>query len=102
MSSKLAASLFFVCTPLAQGAGLRVATFNIGAHLVVPPGGGPAYFDYGIGPAGQPDHDAVRDVLDRIDADVAALEEIHGSDLSGGHVASLAAGLGYPHVFAAP
>jgi endonuclease/exonuclease/phosphatase family metal-dependent hydrolase len=102
MSPKFAASLFFVCTTLAQAVGLRVATFNIGANLVVPPGGGPAYFDYGIGPPGQSDHDAVRDVLDRIDADVVALEEIHGADISGGDVTSLAAGLGYPHVFIAP
>jgi endonuclease/exonuclease/phosphatase family metal-dependent hydrolase len=83
---------------------IRVASFNIGAHLVVPGGGEPAYFDYGIGPPGMPDHDAVRDVLARIDPDVVALQEIHSADVTGpaSDLDALAAGLGFPHVFVAP
>lgn len=84
--------------------GIRVASFNIGAHLVSPGGGEPAYFDYGIGPPGAPDHDAVRDVLARIAPDVVALEEIHAADVVGpaNNLDSLASGLGFPHVFVCP
>ncbi len=83
---------------------VRVASFNIGAHLVVPGGGDPAYFDYGIGPAGQPDHETVRDVLARIDADIVALEEIHAADVVGptSNLDALAASLGFPHVHVCP
>ncbi len=102
MSFKLVALLLFLGTALVQAVGLRVATFNVGAHLVVPPGGGPVYFDHGIGTPGQPDYDTVRDILDRIDADVVALEEIHGADINGGDLASLAANLGYSYTFIAP
>ncbi len=82
----------------------RMAAFNVGAHLVVPTDGGPAYFDYGIGPAGGPDHDAVRDVLARLDADVVALEEIHSADVAGAvsDLDTLASSLGYAHIFVCP
>jgi hypothetical protein len=94
-----AASFLLALTALGLAVEIRVATFNIGAHLVVPPGGGPAFFDYGLGAAGTPDHDTVREILGRIDADVVALQEIHGADISAGDVSDLAASLGYPHVF---
>lgn len=83
---------------------IRVAAFNIGAHLVVPPGGGTAYFDYGLGAPGTPDHDTVRTILARIDADVVSLEEIHSVDVTGSNsdLTALAASLGYPHVFISP
>jgi endonuclease/exonuclease/phosphatase family metal-dependent hydrolase len=97
-----AALLFFITSSLAQAVEIRVATFNIGAHLVVPPGGGPAYFDYGLGESGTPDHDSVRGILGRIDADVVALQEIHTADVNGNDVADLAASLGYPHFYIAP
>ncbi len=87
---------------LALAAGLRVATFNVGARLVVPPDGGPAYFDYGIGPAGQPNHDAVKDVLRRINADVVALQEIHSADVQSGSLTAMANSLGYTHRYVAP
>lgn len=102
MFTKTTALILLAASTLVQAVELRVATFNIGAHLVVPPGGGAAYFDYGIGPSGTPDHDTVRDVLDRIDADVVALQEIHGADISAGDLAVLATSLGYPHSFISP
>ena len=86
-----------VFTSLAGAVEIRVATYNIGAHLQFPVGSS-AYFDYGIGPPGQPDHDAVRAVLSRIDADVVVLEEIHSVDFSSGNLTTLATGLGYPYV----
>ncbi len=102
MLLRSAALLFFIMSSLAQAVEIRVATFNIGAHLVVPTGGGPAYFDYGLGKSGTPDHDSVREILDRIDADVVALQEIHTADVNGNDVADLAASLGYPHFYIAP
>jgi len=86
----------------AQAVGIRVATFNIGAHLVIPPGGGSVYFDFGIGPPGTPDHDKVCAVLQRINADVVALQEIHTADITSGNLQTLATALGYPHLYAAP
>ena len=101
MFLKTAASLLFTFASLAMAVEIRVATFNIGAHLQFPTTG-PAYFDYGIGPPGQPDHDAVRAVLSRMDADVVALQEIHSADFSSGNLTTLATGLGYPYVYYAP
>lgn len=90
--------------PLSQGVGFRLATYNVGAHLVIPPDGGPTYFDYGIGNPGAPDHDKVRDVLARIDADVVTLQEIHSTDVAGApdDVDALAASLGYGYSYVAP
>ena len=90
--------------PCSQAVGFRLATYNVGAHLVVPPGGGAAYFDYGIGDPGQPDHDKVRDVLARINADVVALQEIHSTDVAGApdDLDALAASLGYGYSYVAP
>jgi exonuclease III len=102
MILRFAALLVFAMSSPGQAVQIRVATFNIGAHLVVPSGGGPAYFDYGLGVAGTPDHDSVRDILDRIDADVVALQEIHTTDVNGNDVAALAASLGYSHIYVAP
>ena len=81
----------------ASAVGIRVATFNIGAHF------GTNYFDYGLGAAGTPDHDSVRAVLARIDADVVTLQEIHSADLDGSpsDLANLAGSLGYPHLHVA-
>lgn len=77
---------------------IRVATFNIGAHF------GETFFDYSLGDAGTPDHDTVRAILARIDADVVALQEIHSVDLQGGpnDLEDLADFLGYPHVHVPP
>ena len=86
---------------LAQAVEFRAATFNIGAHFTTN-SGGVYYPDYSLGAPGTPDHDSVRDILHRIDADVVALEEIHGADITAGDVDALAAGLGYPHVYIAP
>ncbi len=101
MFLKTAAFWLFTFISLAKAVEIRVATFNIGAHLQFPVGSA-AYFDYGIGPPGKPDHDAVRAVLARIDADVVALEEIHSADISSGDLTTLATGLGYPYVSFAP
>lgn len=101
MSPKLAAALFFAFTALAPAAGFRAATFNIGAHFTTS-SGGVYYPDYSLGAPGTPDHDTVRDILGRIDADVVALQEIHSADISAGDVGALAASLGYPYIYIAP
>jgi endonuclease/exonuclease/phosphatase family metal-dependent hydrolase len=77
---------------------IRVATFNIGAHF------GETFFDYSLGDAGTPDHDTVRAILARIDADVVALQEVHSVDLQGGpnDLDNLAESLGYPHAHVPP
>jgi endonuclease/exonuclease/phosphatase family metal-dependent hydrolase len=104
MIEKVAAFLLFFLAPVAGAVGLRVATFNVGANLVVPTDGGPAYFDYGIGSPGQVDHDRVAAILDRIDADVVALQEIHAADVAGmpDDLDALAATLGYPYSYVSP
>jgi endonuclease/exonuclease/phosphatase family metal-dependent hydrolase len=102
MILRSAALLFLAMSAFGHAVEIRVATFNIGAHLVVPPGGGPAYFDYGLGEAGTPDHDRVREILARIDADVVALQEIHAADVTGNDVSDLATSLGYPYSYIAP
>ena len=98
---KIVVSLVAIFTCVAEAVEIRVATFNIGAHLQFPVGGA-AYFDYGIGLPGQPDYDRVWAVLARIDADVVAIQEIHTTDFTTGSLAALATGLGYPYVFFAP
>jgi endonuclease/exonuclease/phosphatase family metal-dependent hydrolase len=77
---------------------IRVATFNIGAHF------GETYFDYSLGDPGTPDHDSVREVLRRLDADVVCLQEIHSADLQGSpnDLAVLASSLGYPYLHVPP
>ncbi len=79
----------------------RAATFNIGAHFTIS-SGGVYYPDYSLGAPGTPDHDSVRQILARIDADVVALQETHSADISANNLASLAASLGYPYVYIAP
>jgi endonuclease/exonuclease/phosphatase family metal-dependent hydrolase len=77
---------------------IRVASFNIGAHW------NEEFFDYSLGNPGTPDHDTVRDILRRIDADVVALQEIHSVDLQGNpnDLQALATSLGYPHLHEPP
>jgi endonuclease/exonuclease/phosphatase family metal-dependent hydrolase len=81
-----------------QAVGLRVATFNIGAHFAE------SYFDYSLGDPGTLDHESVKAILARINADVVALQEIHSVDIQGGpdDLDALAAALGYPHLFVTP
>jgi endonuclease/exonuclease/phosphatase family metal-dependent hydrolase len=82
----------------AAAAEIRVATFNIGAYF------GENYFEYSLGDPGTPDHDTVREILARIDADVVALQEIHSVDLQGSpdDLDALAAALGYPYLSVPP
>jgi endonuclease/exonuclease/phosphatase family metal-dependent hydrolase len=82
---------------------IRVASFNVGAFFTES-SGGVFYPLYGLGAAGTADHDSVRDILDRIDADVVALQEIDSADSAGSpnDVQDLATSLGYPHVYIAP
>jgi len=82
----------------AHAVGLRVATFNIGAHFAE------TYFDYSLGAPGTVDHESVRSILARINADVVALQEIHSADIQGSpdHLDLLAAVLGYPYLFVTP
>ena len=91
---KIGSTLLIALATLAQGVAFRAASFNIGAHFTT---GG--YPDYSLGAPGTPDHDKVRDVIARINPDVVALQEIASADVSGGDVAALAAGLGYPYVY---
>lgn len=60
--------------------GIRIATFNV---------------EHGLEAPGTVGHDAVLAVLTRIDADIIALQEIQGADLTGhpSHVDTLASGL---------
>lgn len=80
-----------------------MASFNVGAFFAESSQG--RFFPlYGLGEAGTPDHDTVRAILDRIDADVVALQEIDSADEDGNpnDVQVLATSLGYPHVYIAP
>lgn len=97
------ASLILLFSTLAQAVEFRAATFNIGAHLVIPASGS-IYFDYGLGDPGTADFDNVLAVLGRINADVVALQEIHSADVAGNadDVDTLAAALGYPYIFVSP
>lgn len=91
-------ALLLAFASLAPAVGLRVATFNIGAHFV---GSAP---DYSLGDPGTIDHESVKAVLDRVDADVVALEEIASADVSGNpdDLDALAASLGYSYIYVAP
>jgi endonuclease/exonuclease/phosphatase family metal-dependent hydrolase len=83
---------------MAHAVEIRVATFNIGATF------GDTFFIYSLGDPGTSDHDTVRDILARIDADVVALQEIHSVDLQGNpdDLEALAASLGYPYLNVPP
>ena len=101
MSMKAAASLLFALSTFAHAVEIRLASYNIGAHFTTS-SGGVYYPDYSLGAPGTPDFDSVRDILQRIDADVVALEEIHTADISGNSVNTLATQLGYPYIYIAP
>lgn len=77
---------------------IRVAAYNIGAQFV---GSAP---DFSLGDPGTPDHESVKAVLGRIDADVVSLEEIASDDVSGSpdDLDALAASLGYPYLYVSP
>lgn len=96
---KLLASFLFCLAPLGA-VEIRVATFNVGAKLDL---NSTNLFDYGIGDPGIADHETVKAVLDRIDADVVGLQEIHSDDLSGSpdDLDNMAAALGYPYIYPA-
>jgi len=81
-----------------EAVGLRVVSYNVGAHFA---DGG--YPDYSLGDVGTLDFTSVRDVLARIDADVVALQEIHSADVAGNpdDLDALAAALGLPHLYIA-
>lgn len=91
---------FLFCLSSAWAVEIRVATFNVGAKLAV---GSTSLFDYGIGDPGIVDHESVKAVIARIDADVVALQEIHSDDLSGSpdDLDNMAAALGYPYRYLA-
>ncbi|MBB5351436.1 endonuclease/exonuclease/phosphatase family metal-dependent hydrolase [Haloferula luteola] len=83
---------------IASATGLRVATFNIETHR-----NAEGWPDYALGDPGTLDHDSVAAILERIDADVVALQEVHTSDLSGSplsEVELLGQELGLPYVHA--
>lgn len=97
MSLKTPISLLIALATLAHGVEFRAVSYNIGAHFTVD-----GFPDYSLGAPGTPDHDKVRDVLARINADVVALQEIASADVSGNDVQALATGLGYPYIYIAP
>jgi endonuclease/exonuclease/phosphatase family metal-dependent hydrolase len=90
--------LLLALSSLATAVEVRVAAFNIGAVFS---GSSP---DFSLGDPGTPDHETVRQILDRIDADVVALEEIAEDDTTGSpsDIEVLAANLGYPYLYIAP
>ncbi|NJR42677.1 MAG: hypothetical protein HC767_08415 [Akkermansiaceae bacterium] len=97
--------IFSLCflSPMAWATGIRVASFNIGAHFITTSGG--AFVpDFSLGDPGTVDHDKVRDILNRIDADVVTLQEIHSADIAGNpdDLDALAASLGYTYSYLAP
>jgi endonuclease/exonuclease/phosphatase family metal-dependent hydrolase len=83
---------------LATAVEVRVAAFNIGAVFS---GSSP---DFSLGDPGTPDHETVKAILDRIDADIVSLEEIAEDDTTGSpsDLSALASSLGYPYVYEAP
>jgi endonuclease/exonuclease/phosphatase family metal-dependent hydrolase len=96
---KFASILFFALTTLSQAVEFRAATFNIGANFTAE-----GFPDYSLGDPGTSDHDSVKAVLGRINADVVALQEIAPLDVSGNpdDLDALALALGYPNVYLAP
>lgn len=78
---------------------IRVATYNVGARFSEE-----GYPDYGIGDPGSPDHDKVAEILNRINADVVALQEISSTDVSGNpdDLDALRATTGYPYSYISP
>jgi endonuclease/exonuclease/phosphatase family metal-dependent hydrolase len=100
---KPALAVFLATAAACHAVEIRVASFNVGAFFTESSGG--AFYPlYGLGAAGTPDHESVRAILDRIDADVVALQEIDSADEAGNpnDVQDLATSLGYPHVYIAP
>jgi endonuclease/exonuclease/phosphatase family metal-dependent hydrolase len=97
VASKTLLSLLALSS-LAAAVEIRVAAFNIGAQFS---GSAPIY---SLGDPGTPDHETVKAILARIDADVVALEEIDSADVSGDpdDLDALAASLGYPYIYLAP
>lgn len=89
MSRPLALCLLLAAAACASE--LRIASFNVGGDFVN---------ECGICDPTTTDHIAVRSVLDRIDADVVALQEIFNNDLDGSpdDVDALASFLGYPYI----
>lgn len=91
-------SLFLSLLSAASAVEIRVAAYNIGAQFV---GSAP---DFSLGDPGTPDHENVKAVLGRIDADVVSLEEIASDDVAGNpdDLDALAASLGYPYLYLSP
>ncbi len=98
MPLRAAIAILLMLTATTLAVEIRVVTFNIGAYY------GENYFEYSLGDPGTPDHETVRAILQRIDADVVALQEIHSADLSGSpdDLDALAARLGYPYLNVPP
>ena len=86
--SVLVALLLLSGTITSPATPLRVATLNV---------------EFGLGDPGSTSFEATEDVLERINADVVALQEMTRADLDGSpsSFGSLATTLGYPHVHAA-
>lgn len=95
---RFAAALAGILVSTASAVEIRVASFNIGAHF------NETFFDFSLGDPGTADHESVKSILARIDADVVALQEIHSVDIQGNpdDLDALAASLGYPHLFVTP
>lgn len=95
---RVPAILLALCAA-AQAVEIRVATYNVGARFTEE-----GYPDYGIGDPGTPDHDKVAEILNRINADVVALQEISSSDIAGNpdDLDALRATTGYPYSYISP
>jgi endonuclease/exonuclease/phosphatase family metal-dependent hydrolase len=98
MRSALLAAILMLIPPAADASPFRVATFNIGARFTTDG------IEYSLNAPGTTDHETVKDILRRMDADVVTLQEVFSGDTSGtpSHLDALAAALGYPHQHRAP
>ncbi|MGB6220382.1 endonuclease/exonuclease/phosphatase family protein [Haloferula sp.] len=90
---RLVAILLGLTAPLGA-VGLRVVTFNIETHR-----NSSGWPDYALDNPSSMDFTSVARILERIDADVVALQEVHTSDWNEGDVAALGNQLGLPHRF---
>lgn len=81
-------SLFFLIIAPLVATEVRVATMNVYEGIEV---------------AGDPEREALEDVLGRIDADIVSLQEVRNADTTGSpsNLDLLASALGYTHVFVA-
>lgn len=100
MSLRLICLISVVLSASLTAANLRVVTFNIEANR-----DSNGFVTESLNDPGTSDYESVRDILERINADVVCLQELANADVAGGtnggtnsDVHSLASDLGLPYV----